>query len=227
MKILALEFSTEMRSAAVQLEMTVSSSSDGNTHTGNKPCHAAASDSREVGALTLVDAALKNAGLEREAIDCIAVGLGPGSYTGIRSAIALAQGWELARGVKLLGVSTVGCLAEQARAAGCYGLVNFVLDAQRGEFYLATYAIHASGVKEIEPLRIATLAAVRERERVGNLIVGPEVTRWFPGGRTLVPDASVIAVLAGRREDFVAGEKLEPVYLREVNFVKAAPPRLI
>jgi len=36
--------------------------------------------------------ALKQAGLEREAIDCIAVGLGPGSYTGIRSAIALAQG---------------------------------------------------------------------------------------------------------------------------------------
>jgi len=52
MKILALEFSTEMRSAAVQLEMTVSSSSDGNTHTGNKTLSCRGFGQREVGALT-------------------------------------------------------------------------------------------------------------------------------------------------------------------------------
>ena len=65
------------------------------------------------------------------------------------------------------------------------------------------------------------------RERAGELIVGPEVTRWFPGGRESVPDASVLAVLAAEREDFVPGDKLEPIYLREVKFVKAPPPRTI
>ena len=47
----------------------------------------------------------------REAIEAIAVGLGPGSYTGIRAAIALAQGWQLAREVKTLGVSSVAAMA--------------------------------------------------------------------------------------------------------------------
>jgi len=78
-------------------------------------------------------------------------------------------------------------------------------------------------VKEIEPLRIATLAAVRERETGwGKLIVGPEVARWFPAGDVRA-DATVIAVLGDGREDFIAGEKLEPIYLREVSFVKPRP----
>ena len=64
----------------------------------------------------MIESALRQAGLEREEIECIAVGLGPGSYTGIRAAIALAQGWQLARGVKLLGVSSAECLATQAQA---------------------------------------------------------------------------------------------------------------
>ena len=71
----------------------------------------------------------------------IAVGLGPGSYTGIRAAIAMAQGWQLARGVKLLGVSSAEALAAQAQAENIFGRVNLVIDAQRGEFYLATWEI--------------------------------------------------------------------------------------
>ena len=75
----------------------------------------------------------------------IAVGLGPGSYTGIRVAISMAQGWQLARGVKLLGVSSAECLAAQAQAEKIFGRVNVVIDAQRNEFYLATYEISPRG----------------------------------------------------------------------------------
>ena len=84
---------------------------------------------------------LREAGLEREQIEVIAVGLGPGSYTGIRVAISIAQGWQLARGVKLLGVSSAECLAAQAQAEKIFGRVNVVIDAQRNEFYLAAYEI--------------------------------------------------------------------------------------
>ena len=65
----------------------------------------------EHGNLALVERALAQANCRREEIAVVAVGLGPGSYTGIRSAIALAQGWQLGRGVKTLGISSVECLA--------------------------------------------------------------------------------------------------------------------
>jgi tRNA threonylcarbamoyl adenosine modification protein YeaZ len=212
MMILALEFSTEQRSVAVRHRSGTAR---------------AASDSRAVGGLTLVEQALRDAGLEREAVECVAVGLGPGSYTGIRSAIAVAQGWQLAREVKLIGVSTVDCLVAQSRDAGLRGKVNFVLDAQRNEFYLATYDLGEAGPCLSEPLRIVKRDELERRAGAGELIAGPEVTRWFPDGRALVPDAAVLAELAVGRIDFVSGEKLEPIYLREVSFVKAPPPRII
>ena len=94
-------------------------------------------------AFGMIEQVLAEAKIEREQIDALAVGLGPGSYTGIRAAISIAQGWQLARGVKLLGVSSADCLAAQARAENILGRVNVVIDAQRNEFYLATYEIAA------------------------------------------------------------------------------------
>ena len=67
---------------------------------------------------------MADAKVERREIECIVVGLGPGSYTGIRGAIALAQGWQLASGVKLLGVSSVEGIAAQAQAEGIHGCVD-------------------------------------------------------------------------------------------------------
>jgi hypothetical protein len=57
------------------------------------------------------------------------------------------------------------------------------------------------------------------------MLAGPEVTKWFPGGRLIFPRAAVLAELAARRCDFTPGERLEPIYLRETNFVKAPPAR--
>ena len=76
-------------------------------------------------ALAMVAAALREAGLEREQIECLAIGLGPGSYAGVRAAISLAQGWQLALGVKLLGVRSVEAVAAQAhmRANAHFGKI--------------------------------------------------------------------------------------------------------
>ena len=70
-------------------------------------------------------------------------------------------------------------------------------------------------------------AEVREREAAGELLVGPEVTRWFPNGGWYFRGAARLGERALTRSDFVAGEKLEPIYLRETTFVKAPPPRAI
>ena len=212
MKILAVEFSTEQRSVAIWADGTVRGSA---VETATRATHA----------IGLIEQALAQAGLKQEQIECLAIGLGPGSYTGIRAALALAQGWQLARSVKLLGISSVECLAAQARTEGWSGHANFVIDAQRNELYLARYNINANSASELETLKLASLEEVKSRVAAGELVAGPEVNRWFPSGRVLTPNASTLAQLASTRSNFVPGEMLEPIYLRETNFAKAPPPR--
>lgn len=182
---------------------------------------------RSTKALALVEEALRQAGVEREQVECLAVGLGPGSYNGIRLAIALAQGWQLARPVRLLGVSSAECLAAQAQAEGMRGRVEIVIDAQREEFYLAGYDLNGEAWRGVEPLRLVAAAEVTARQEAGGLIVGPEVDKWFPRGRVLFPRAATLGELARGRTDFTPGEKLEPSYLREARFVKAPPSRKV
>jgi tRNA threonylcarbamoyl adenosine modification protein YeaZ len=214
MKILALEFSSPQRSVAVL---------DGTTVLAEQ----AETAGQSVPPLRLVEQALAAARVERGQIECVAVGLGPGSYTGIRGAIALAQGWQLAGGVKLIGVSSVECIAMQAQAEMAFGRVNVVIDAQRGEFYLSGYEIEAETIKNTELLKIVPLTEVENATDSGNQVVGPEVTRWFPSARVILPSAAALGRLAATREDFVSGEHLEPIYLRATSYVKAAPPRIL
>jgi tRNA threonylcarbamoyl adenosine modification protein YeaZ len=175
----------------------------------------------------MIEAALRDAKVEREQIQCIAIGVGPGSYTGIRAAISIAQGWQLARGIKSVGVSSAECLAAQAQSDGVTGQVSVIVDAQREEFYLATYEIAVDGYREIAPLKIVSKEAVQQRANNGETLIGPEVARWFSTGKTVFPRAATVGTLALARTDFIAGEKLEPIYLRETTFVKAPPPRII
>ena len=214
MTILALEFSSSQRSVALAR---------------NGEVLAAVSETGERGtnAFGMIEAVLASAGLGRAEIDCLAVGLGPGSYTGIRVALAIAQGWQLATGVKLLGLGSVDCLVAQARAEKIFGRVNVVIDAQRGELYLAAYDVSAAGSQAVSPLKIVALVEVVARAAAGEILIGPEVTRWVAAGKVVSPQAAMLATLAADRRDFMPGEKLEPVYLRETNFVKAPPRRAL
>ena len=129
--------------------------------------------------------------------------------------------------MKLLGISSAECVAAQAQAENISGRVNVVIDAQRNEFCLAAYEISEAGRKEIEPLRIVTRAEVESRAGAKEQLIGPEVTRWFPNGRMVFPRAAMLGQLALSRNNFAAGNKLEPIYLRETNFVKAPAGRRI
>jgi len=190
-------------------------------------CEVVETGSNANGPLVMIEEALRQAKVEREQIECVAVGLGPGSYTGIRAAIALAQGWQLARHVKLLGISSAECIAAQARADGFRGRYSVAIDAQRGEFYFAAYEFSDAHRHEIEPLRIVTRTELQQQAGFGSAVIGPEVTRWFPFGRIVFPRAAMLCQLVQNRTDFVSGEKLEPIYLRETKFVKAPPSRIV
>jgi tRNA threonylcarbamoyladenosine biosynthesis protein TsaB len=216
MKILALEFSSPQRSVAVDDAQ------------GGRTPHAVAEVIETGGIATkplqMIDQALREAKLEREQIEVLAVGLGPGSYTGIRTAIALAQGWHLARGVKLVGISSAECIAAEAQAADITGQVTVVIDAQRGDFYLASYELSPAGRRELQPLRLAPSAEVQALRNSGVLCIGPESIPHFPKARLVFPRARILARLAIGRSDFVDGAQLEPIYLRETAFLKSPPP---
>ncbi|MGA2788408.1 MAG: tRNA (adenosine(37)-N6)-threonylcarbamoyltransferase complex dimerization subunit type 1 TsaB [Verrucomicrobiota bacterium] len=217
MTILALEFSSPQRSVAVLA-------------TEGVICETIETGGQSTRVFSMIEKVLAEAKIEREQIDVMVIGLGPGSYTGIRVALSVAQGWQLASrngGVKMLGIGSAECVAAQAQAEKISGRVNVVIDAQRNEFYLAAYEISAAAWKEVEPLQIVTRAEMESRASLKEILIGPEVTRWFPNGRMVFPRASVLGQLALNRNDFVAGDKLEPIYLRETNFVKAPPSRRI
>jgi tRNA threonylcarbamoyladenosine biosynthesis protein TsaB len=212
MKILAVEFSSENRSVALLEDNVVLAVAS--EHGGRR-------------VIGLVEQALQNAACEREEVDTIVVGLGPGSYTGIRGAISFAQGWQMGRPVQLIGLSSVECLAAQAEAEKIFGIVNMVVDAQRDEFYVACFQIEAAGRRELEPLRLAGEEEILSRLRAGETVVGPDLESWFPQAIGLYPDAATLGQLADGRTDFVSGDKLEPIYLRETTFKKAPPLRII
>jgi tRNA threonylcarbamoyladenosine biosynthesis protein TsaB len=208
MTILALEFSTVRRSVALARDGRLLAEAVEQTA------------GRGTDALGLIEKALVDANIPRDQIEMIAVGLGPGSYTGIRAAIAVAQGWQLARGTRLLGVSSMASLAAQAQAEKIFGRVNLVVDAQRGEFYLAVWEISGDACREISPLEIVPAAEVAARQ-AGEICLGPEMER------RLFPSAATVAALGMGRADFLPGSKLEPIYLRPASFVKAPVRRAV
>jgi tRNA threonylcarbamoyladenosine biosynthesis protein TsaB len=85
--------------------------------------------------LALAEEALAAAGAELSTIERIGVGVGPGSFTGLRIGIATARALSHATGLPLAAVSTLGALA----AGAGDGPVLAVLDARRGEAFVALW----------------------------------------------------------------------------------------
>jgi tRNA threonylcarbamoyladenosine biosynthesis protein TsaB len=96
---------------------------------GVRPAHAG----RLVAA---AEEALEAAGVGWDALDRLAVGVGPGSFTGLRIGIATARALAQARGLPIVGVSTLEALA---RGAGDAPIVLAAIDARRGEAFAAAW----------------------------------------------------------------------------------------
>ena len=218
MNILALEFSSSQRSVAVV-------QSDAR-RAGLGIAEVIESGGKSGHPFQMIDECLHQARIEREQIDCLAIGLGPGSYHGIRSAISIAQGWSLASvRVRLLGISTVDCLVRQVQQDGIRGRLNLAIDAQRNEFYLTVYDVRNTDATELESLHLASEVEVQERITAGQPIAGPDLSSRFPKALNLFPRAAALGQLAIGSTDFISGDKLEPIYLRQTAFVKAPPPK--
>lgn len=160
-----------------------------------------------------LDEALDRAG--KGEMEAIVVGTGPGSYSGVRVGIAVANGVSLARAVPCFGMSSLAALPTED-GAGDYRVIG---DARRGEFYL----VEVRGRELQGDAEMMTAELLTERLQGGEVELpifsteGSVVAR-FEGARLLRPTAAELAGLAAA----VGGDQwagleeleLEPIYLR-------------
>jgi tRNA threonylcarbamoyladenosine biosynthesis protein TsaB len=103
-----------------------------------------------------IEGMLRDVGSAPESVEGIAVGRGPGGFTGLRIGIASAAAWARARGVALVGLDTLEVLA---CAASGSGLVVPLLDAHRGEIAAALFRLDAGPAPQPQCLVPALVAA--------------------------------------------------------------------
>ncbi|AFP85369.1 universal bacterial protein YeaZ [secondary endosymbiont of Heteropsylla cubana] len=94
--------------------------------------------------LSMIDSLLAKAEINLRKIDALAFGCGPGSFTGIRIGLGIAQGLALGANLPLLSISTLTVLAEGAWRKTGISRVLTAIDARMGEVYWATYQRHGS-----------------------------------------------------------------------------------
>lgn len=224
MKILALEFSSPERGVALLEGNQVMACEYDLTVRGTKT-------------FEIIRRVLDCAKLRANEIDCVAVGLGPGSYGGIRSAIAVAQGWQMAHGTPLAGISSAEAIAHQVntseglkvlnRTAPFCGVANIVFDAQRNEAYAIRYVLSFGAARALGGFELLTSQSETNRRDRGESFIKADRGPWRLGLEpVLFPDAGVVGALALENKHFRIGNQLEPIYLRPTEFLKAPPARI-
>jgi tRNA threonylcarbamoyladenosine biosynthesis protein TsaB len=214
MKLLAFETSTEACSVALWL--------DGAVH---ERFELAPRRHAEL-ALPWAEQLLARAGVAKSQLDAIAVGRGPGAFTGVRLGVAIAQGIALALDRPVVPVSTLAALAWTA--AGQH--ILSAIDARMGEVYLGAFQREGEGLRALQPEAVAKPEAVALPEGDGWLGVGTGfdamggALRTRLGARLAAVDAGALphaadvarlAAMAFARGEAVAPERLEPAYLRD------------
>jgi tRNA threonylcarbamoyladenosine biosynthesis protein TsaB len=214
MKLLAIETSTEACSVALWL--------DGDVRERFEIAP------RRHAELTLpwAEQLLADAGVAKSQLDAIAIGRGPGAFTGVRLAIAIGQGIALALDRPMVPVSTLAALALQAPGPR----VLAAIDARMGEVYAATFELREGDAIALDAERVTAPDAVQlpgEGDGWHGVGTGFAAQEHALAARlraclasidaSALPHAADVArlgALAFTRGEAVAPELAEPAYLR-------------
>jgi len=144
--------------------------------------------------------------------DQIVVGLGPGSYSGVRIAISAAIGFGFGMNAKLIGISSMTALETAMTHFQTVG------DARRGTFY---YALIRDGICLEGPL-LLTVEALKEKLALnsGLPIFTTDSLPDFPEATSVRPSAEKLAHLAEKGAGIHSIGDLEPIYLREPHITQ-------
>jgi tRNA threonylcarbamoyladenosine biosynthesis protein TsaB len=223
LKLLALDTSTEACSAALWLDgETLERFALGREHAGR--------------ILPMVEELLAEAGLGLSALDAIAFGRGPGSFTGLRITAGIVQGLAFGADLPVVPVSTLAALAQGTDSAR----VLAALDARMHQVYWGAYRRNAEGLMESAgeecviapeqaPLPPGTgwIGAGSGWDRYAEALqqrLGSPLAGWrgecYPHAR----DVAALGAAAFRAGQAVSAERAIPVYLRDEVAVKSKPP---
>jgi tRNA threonylcarbamoyladenosine biosynthesis protein TsaB len=174
-------------------------------------------------------AILAEAGLNIGDVDALAVGLGPGSYTGLRVGVMAAKTLAYVTGAVVLGLDSLEAVGRNAPAEAMR--IAVIGDAQRGDLYVADFVRQAPGAAPVstQPTHIERLSDWLARLEPDHFILGPGLNSPriraaipaellpanpalnFPEGNALI-ELARDAWMSGRRDD---PWSLEPRYLRK------------
>ena len=191
--------------------------------------------------LPTVEKVLQQSGLTLSEIDVVAYGRGPGSFTGVRIGISIAQGLAYGIDKPMIGISTLQAMAQQAYKTEQVTDVYAAIDARMGEVYFAHYQQKDDLmvlVNEEVVIKPADLLALELKVEENAALVGtgwqayPELVEYFkdnaakfdiefPSSKYML-DQVVSCVENG---EAVAPELATPVYLRDKVTWKKLPGR--
>ncbi len=142
----------------------------------------------------LIDELCARAGVAREKIACVCVGRGPGSFTGVRIALATAKGITSALEIGLVGVSSLDAVAWGAWKAAERGELLVVADAMRREVYPVEYRLDDEGAVRLTADRVTKAEAFAEElgAQPDRLIAGDALRKYaelFEGAGAILPEA--------------------------------------
>lgn len=199
--------------------------------------------------LPTVDLVIKEANLSLADIDVIAYGQGPGSFTGVRIGISIAQGLAFGLDKKMVGVSTLQAMAQQAYTQNLSKNIECdnvyaAIDARMGEVYFAHY-LNVNGLMQLQGkevvIRPEVLIEMQQNSHdnipAKSILVGtgwgayPTLLTCYESGiksDILYPDAAYMLDFAAsliNQGAAVEPESAIPVYLRDTVTWKKLPGR--
>ncbi|MBY7976437.1 tRNA (adenosine(37)-N6)-threonylcarbamoyltransferase complex dimerization subunit type 1 TsaB [Vibrio fluvialis] len=229
-KILALDTATEACSVALMVGDKLYSRSEVAPRDHTKKI------------LPMVDEVLKEAGVTLQELDALAFGRGPGSFTGVRIGIGIAQGLAFGADLPMIGISTLAALAQGAYREHGMTRVASAIDARMSEVYWGRYERQEDGTwLTTDEECVIPPQALSEKISANSEIWGTAGTGWdaysealasLPIERqdsgVLYPQAQDMVVLAKHeleKGNTVSVENASPVYLRDTVAWKKLPGR--
>jgi len=173
---------------------------------------------------------LVQAGVAKSQLDAIAVGRGPGAFTGVRLAVALAQGIALALDRPVVPVSTLAALAMRARSLSSTEPTRVIaaIDARMGEVYAGAFELRDRDAIPLSPecvcnpddfelsegqwLGVGTGFTAADGALCGRF--EKQLADCDPSALPHAADVARLAAIAFARGESVAPERVEPAYLR-------------
>jgi tRNA threonylcarbamoyladenosine biosynthesis protein TsaB len=218
MNLLAIECSTEVLSVAAYAGGEIRERlEDGGRRHGDR-------------LLVLIDAVLADARLSKLDLSAIAFGCGPGAFTGVRMAVAAAQGIAYGLGIPAVPVSSLAALAQEGFESGAATPILALADARMGEVYAGFFEVDSDGL--VQAVAEECLSRPEALQLPGDDVwcaVGPGLHAYRSAlesrfgyrldaiERSTFPQASAIARLgarAMRAGQTVSARGAMPVYLR-------------